>query len=50
MKVGHIADQMANEEDAVNNYTWAMKQLEGKLRKEPGNSDLSELWGLVNNL
>lgn len=41
---------MANEEDAVSNYKWAMKQLEVKIRKEPDNSDLCELWGLVNNL
>lgn len=49
LKVAQVVESQGGIDEANTNYIWTMKKLDEKLKRDPENEDLHELWGLANN-
>lgn len=50
LKVAQVVESQGKIDEANTNYIWTMKKLDDKLKRDPDDVDLHELWGLANNL
>lgn len=48
--MAQLVDLQNKKDDAKTNYIWTISKLDEKLKMEPKDDDLRELWGLANNL
>lgn len=49
LKVAQVVESQGKIDEANTNYIWTMKKLDDKLKRDPEDVDLHELWGLANN-
>lgn len=49
LKVAQVVEYQGESDEANTNYIWTMKKMDDKLKRDPENADLHELWGLANN-
>lgn len=50
LKVAQAVECQGEIDEANTNYIWTVKKLDEKLKRDPEDKDLHELWGLANNL